>query len=78
MFGFRVISFAKIQSLMAYRHSSVFNNFVTKIHLCCGAWSILQVVGRSTEAHLIVLMLEVLNLVLEALNLVLEALNFGA
>ena len=35
-------------------------------------------VGRSTEAHLIVLMLEVLNLVLEALNLVLEALNFGA
>ena len=52
----------KIQSLMAYHHSSVFNNFVTKIHLCCGAWSILQVVGRSAEAHLIVLMLEALNL----------------
>ena len=38
---------------------------VIKIHLCCGAWSIFVSGWKNAEAHLIVLVLEALNLVLK-------------
>ena len=48
---------------MAYHHNSVSMIFVFKMCWCCGAWSILQVVEKNAEAHLIAL-----NLVLESMS----------
>ena len=70
----------RLQSYSSVAKNPVFNgqpsfstkNFSIKLCLCWGAWSILQVILKSAEAHLIVLVLE-----LEVLNLVLEPMTDG-
>ena len=49
---------------LACHHNSFSTIFVVEIRLWCCVWSVLQVAEKSAEAHLIVLLLEALNLVL--------------